>query len=283
MPITTSSISLPEEVSNEIIKNALGESAVMQLARRVSLPGHGMTIPVITGDPTAYFVDEGKVKTNSEGTLGTKHMKGRTIAIIEPFSNQFRRDNSALYDEMVSRLPALLAKRFDEEVFHGAGVTGFDTLKDAAAISLATDAWGGLVTCRETIEAADGELNGFALSNQGITRLLSEKDNNGRPLYVDGVAQGSFGNLLGVPVTKARSAYKKETEPKKNVLGFAGDWTKALFGIVQDVTIDISTDSSLTTDSGTLNLFEQNMFAVRAEIEVGFVCAQAGQFVKVTA
>lgn len=280
MAVTNASISLPEEVSSEIIKNALAESAVMQLARQVVLPGHGMTIPVITGDPEAYFVDEGTAKTNSDAQLATRHMKGRTIAIIEPFSNQFRRDNGALYDELVSRLPALLAQKFDDQVFHGDAVTGFDTLKDAAAVSLDTDAWGGLVTCRETIEAADGELNGFALSNQGITRLLSEKDNNGRPLYVDGVAQGSFGNLLGVPVTKAKRAYKKDT---KNVLGFAGDWTNALYGVVQDVTIDIADQATLTTSTGTINLFEQNMFAVRAEIEVGFICAQAGQFVKVTA
>lgn len=280
MPITNASLSLPAEVSQEIISNAIQESAVMQLARQVALPGHGAAIPVITGDPTAYFVDEGEVKANADAKLETKTMKGRTIAIIEPFSNQFRDDSSALYDELVARLPMLLAQRFDEQVFHGDAVTGFDTLKDAAAVSLDADAWAGLVTCRETVEAADGELNGFAMSNQGITRLLSEKDGNGRPLFTAGVEQGEFGTLIGVPVTKAKRAYRKDT---KNVLGFAGDWTKALFGVVRDVTIDIADQATLTTTTGTLNLFERNMFAVRAEMEVGFVCAQAGQFVKVTA
>lgn len=280
MPITNASLSLPAEVSQEIVSNAIQESAVMQLARQVALPGHGAVIPVITGDPTAYFVDEGQVKANADAKLETKTMKGRTIAIIEPFSNQFRDDSSALYDELVARLPMLLAQKFDEQVFHGDAVTGFDTLKDASAVSLDADAWAGLVTCRETVEAADGELNGFAMSNQGITRLLSEKDGNGRPLFTAGVEQGEFGTLIGVPVTKAKRAYKKDT---KNVLGFAGDWTKALFGVVRDVTIDIADQATLTTTAGTLNLFERNMFAVRAEMEVGFVCAQAGQFVKVTA
>lgn len=157
MPITNASLSLPAEVSQEIVSNAIQESAVMQLARQVALPGHGAAIPVITGDPTAYFVDEGQVKTNTDAKLETKTMKGRTIAIIEPFSNQFRDDSSELYDELVARLPMLLAQRFDEQVFHGDAVTGFDTLKDAAAVSLDADAWAGLVTCRETVEATHVE------------------------------------------------------------------------------------------------------------------------------
>lgn len=275
MAITNASISLPAEISNEIISNVIAESAVMKLARRIDLPGHGAVIPVITGDPTAYFVDEAAVKTASDATLDTKTMKPRTIAIIEVFSNQFRNNNEALYAEMVSRLPKLLAQRFDEEVFTGTAVTGFDTLKTASTVALGSDAWAGLVAARAAVEANDGELTGWAMSNQGITKLLGVKDAAGRPLFTDAVTDKEYARLIGEPVVKAKKAY----DSADNTIGFAGDWSKALYGVVNDINIQIAEQASIT---GVGNLFEKNLFAVRAEVEIGFVAADANQFVKVT-
>ena len=48
----TSGITLPKELSNEIWANAVQESAIMRLAQRIDLPGSGITIPVITADPS---------------------------------------------------------------------------------------------------------------------------------------------------------------------------------------------------------------------------------------
>ena len=60
-----------------------------------------------------------------------------------------------------------------------------------------------------------------------------------------------------------------------NAVGIAGDWTQAMYGTVEGVKVDYSADATLVTgESGSeeyINLFQQNMFAVRAEIEVGFV------------
>lgn len=279
MSITNATVSLPAEISNEIVSNAIAESAVMQLARRIELPGHGASIPVITGDPTAYFVDETGVKTASDATVVAKTMKPRTIAIIETFSNQFRNSNEALYDELVKRLPSLLAQRFDQEVFTGTAVTGFDTLKNASAVSINSNVWSGLVAARAAVEAADGELSGWAMSNQGITKMLGATGTDGHPLFTAAVSDKEYGRLIGEPVVKAKKAYAAKTTSADEVLGFAGDWSKALYGIVNDINISISEDATIT---GVGNLFEKNMFAVRCEMEVGFVAADADQFVKLT-
>ena len=55
-----------------------------------------------------------------------------------------------------------------------------------------------------------------------------------------------------------------------SVIGYAGDWTQAKYGIVEDVQISISDQATLTIDDEQVNLWERNMFAVRAEIEFGF-------------
>ena len=85
-------------------------SAIMRLARQIALPGNGLTIPVITADPSADWVDETDDKPVSTPTLSQKIMRGYKLAVIVPFSNQFRRDLPALYDQLVQRLPLALAK-----------------------------------------------------------------------------------------------------------------------------------------------------------------------------
>ena len=51
--LTRQSLQLPTEVSSEILQNTQEQSAVMQLARQVQLPGTGVSIPVILSDPEA--------------------------------------------------------------------------------------------------------------------------------------------------------------------------------------------------------------------------------------
>lgn len=270
----TNTIQLPGPVSSEIWQKTQEASAVMALARQIALPGLGVTIPVITGDPEAAWVGETEKKPVKRGTLATKQMSAYTLAVIVPFSNQFRRDLPGLYDAMVQRLPGALAKKFDATVFGAVDAPGsnFDTLKSVTAQSLLTNAYGGLVAADADIAAHDGILNGFVLAPQGKAILLNAVDGNSRPLFVNNMAEGAIPMILGAPVRQSKGAYIKETAAADAVVGFAGDWTQAVYGTVEGVQIAISDQATLTDGESTINLFEQNMFAVRAEIEVGFRC-----------
>ena len=263
-------ISLPTSVSQDIIQKTQEESAVMRLATQIQLPGNGVTIPVITSDPTASWVDETDDKPVSNPGLSTKVMRGYKLAVIEPFSNQFRRDYGALYDALVARLPRILAAKFDNTVFGGTEAPGsdFDTFAELTEQSLTDDAYGALVAAYTDIAVNGGELNGYALSPQAKGILLKAVDKNDRPLFVDSVADGAVPRLLGAPTLTSRGAY---ISGSPNVVGFAGDWTKAMYGVVEGVDISFSSDATLKlANNTTINLFQKNMFAVRAEIEIGF-------------
>lgn len=270
----TTTIALPSDVSSEILQKTQESSAVMSLARQIQLPGLGVTIPVITGDPEAGWVGETEKKPVKRGTLSTKLMQPYTLAVIVPFSNQFRRDVPRLYDALVQRLPGALAKKFDATVFGAVDAPGtnFDTLKSCTAQSILTDAYGGLVAADADIADHDGILNGFILSPKGKAILLTAVDGNDRPLFINSVAEGAVPMILGAPVRQSKGAYIAETASTDAVVGVAGDWTQAMYGTVEGVQIAISDQASLTDGVSTINLFEQNMFAVRAEIEVGFRC-----------
>lgn len=267
----TTTITLPGEVSSEILQKTQESSAVMALARSIKLPGLGTTIPIITGDPEAAWVGETEKKPVNRGTLATKVMQPYTLAVIVPFSNQFRRDVPALYDELVKRLPLALAQKFDATVFGGVTAPGsnFDTLKACTAQEIGTDAYAGLVAADADIADHNGILNGWVLSPKGKAALLNAVDTTGRPLFLNNVAEGAVPMILGSKTVQSKGAYVSGTP---DVVGFAGDWTQAVYGTVEGVQIAIADQATLDDGGTPINLFQQNMFAVRAEIEVGFRC-----------
>lgn len=279
-PTNRTNIQLPNEVSREILQKTQDSSVVMRLARQISLPGRGVQIPVIAADPSADWVTETGSKPISNPTLDKKIMQAHKLAVIVPFSNEFRRDAGALYDALVNRLPNVLAKKFDQTVFFGSSgsLANFDDFSAVTVHSLSSSVYLGLLAGNTEIAEAGGIMNGIVLAPQGHSVLLGALDTTNRPIFTDSVADGEVGRVLGAPTYLSSAAYLDGeagvgTDPgTPDVLGFAGDWTKAMYGTVEGVQIDYSSDATLDLGSGSyINLFQQNMFAVRAEIEVGFV------------
>lgn len=276
-----SNITLPPELAQEIMQKTQGESAIMRLARNITLPGRGVSIPVISGDPSANWVDETAAKPVSNPTLSTKIMQAYKLAVIVPFSTEFRRDAAALYDALVARLPGALALKFDQTVVGGSAPgSNFDVLSGCTAQSilttLSTTTYGGLVNAFADIAENGGSLDGFALSPAAEGILLGATDSNGRPIFINSAADGAVPRILGARVERSRGAYKSGeagagSDPgTPAIVGVAGDWTQAMCGTVEGVQIGFSDQATLTIGSDQVNLWEHNMFAVRAEIEVGF-------------
>ena len=271
-------IALPTDVSNMIIQKTQEASAVMQLATKIGLPGRGLTIPVITSDPEAAWVGETEKKPVSNPGLDTKIMRGYTLAVIVPFSNQFRRDNGVLFNALISRLPLALGQKFDNTVFGGtekpgsdfdnfAGVTARVIQPDSLS-DVTPDAYKALVEADTDIAIHGGISNGYALSPQAKGIFLAARDEDGRPLFINNVAEGAIPMILGQKTLITKGAF---ISGSPSTVGFVGDWTKAMYGIVEDVRVDISDQATLDLGNGqSVNLFQQNMFAVRAEIEIGF-------------
>ena len=275
-------VSLPTDISREVMQKMQDSSAIMRLAQRIVLPGRGTTIPVISGDPEASWVDETNAKPVSNPTLSQKVMHGYTLAVIVPFSNQFRRDLPALYDAIVARLPGALALKFDKPVIGtSAPGTGFDTLGACTAQSIVASqnhtAYQGLVAAYADIADHGGAMTGLAISPAAEGILLGSLDSTGRPIFnttAGGVdVSPVFGTVArGRGVYKAGTAAVGTTAGTPALVGIAGDWTQAAYGVVEnDVQISINDSATLTIGTQQINLWERNMFAVRAEIEVGFI------------
>lgn len=277
---------LPREVSQEIWANAVNESVIMQASRQINIPGSGVTIPIITGDAEADWVNETDEKPVDNATVSSKVLTPYKLAIIEPFSDEFRRDLPGLYAELARRLPSALGRKFDSTILNGtAPGSGFDVLTGAQAIAVdGADIVDDLASVLSAVNVADGDLSHWLISPQLEGKLTVAKDpGTGSYAFLRDARTdtGAIGSIFGRDVLKSKALYDGAATPP--VTGVAGDFANsAIWGSVEGIKVDISNQATITKGSDTINLWQRNMFAIRAEVEVGFIVRDASHFVKLT-
>ena len=282
--ILTTSATLPKDLSDEIFANVQDQSAIMQLATPIELPGRGMTIPVVTGDPEASFTAEGEEAKVSNTSLGVKEMKPYKLTVIELFSNEFKDNYEAIFAELQNRLPGAIGRKVDATIMYGtAPGTCFDTLADAESVDLSVKPYDGFVDALEKVSNANGDLNGWVLSPKARTLLLKAKDSQQRPLFntnpsVEGKDGGS--SVLAIPSLFSRAAYQAKVASKTpELVGVGGDWTGARFGLVKDITVSMADQATINAGRTAMNLYQRDMFALKCTFMFGFVARDKAQFV----
>ena len=291
----TTNVIFDPEVSGEIIAKAQEESAIMQLASKMSIAPEGKKFQTIVGDPAPEWVAETNDKPVDFFEFGTKTVTPYKMALIVPFSTEFRRDKTTLYNECIRRVPKLFAKKFDATAMGTvAPGTGFDVFGSASKASILADSvnhidvYDRFLAVDSAIGAADGIMNGIALSPQGRSIVLGAKDWQGYPIFTPGVQSGQLGNILGAAVSVKKGVYVPGVAgTSAAVVGIAGDWDEAAYGVIGQLTGSFSEEATITyTDASnnavTLNLWQKNMFAVRFEIELALMIRDINKFVLLT-
>jgi HK97 family phage major capsid protein len=295
---------LPADVSAEIHAKLLDASVIQQLARQISVPGSGLTIPVISGEPTADWVAESDEKPVSRHTLNKLSLTPKKLAVIEPFSDEFRRDLPGLYAELVRRLPASLGKAFDLAAIAG-NRNQIGSLYDegeAAATNAdlqtldATDTYGDILAAITKVANNGYDANGIAVSPAGEALLKGAVSTTGSPLVMPN-AMGSrgVGSVFGRPVFRSRQVALAAVDADVDadgsgagttefdtLYGIVGQWDQAIWGTVEGVKISFSDQATINDGGTSLNLWQRNMVAVRAEIEIGYVVADPKAYVFLT-
>src|SRR5690606_19432105 len=140
------------------------------------------------------------------------------------------------FNALVERLPGTLARTFDLTALHGVGApsSDFDGLASATEVSIynqtacSVHSYAGLLAALARVH----ELNGWALYPLREVVALSNRDTNGGAILNPIVlTNGSVGSILGRPVFRSSNAQQGD------VVGIAGDWTKAVWGQVEGVSI----------------------------------------------
>jgi HK97 family phage major capsid protein len=282
---TSDGVLLPPTVASEIWSTAVESSTVMQVARQVQLPGPGITVPMVLTDPEAEWVDETDEKPVDRPTIGNKAMTPYKLSVIVPFSDEFKRDLASLYAELVRRLPAALGRKFDETVYglHAAPGSNFDTLAGSPTMTMdATNTFGDTIAVINALAAEGADLSAWVAGPALYGLLLSSTDAFGRQVFSpSGQPTREVGSVLGAPVYKTRVGMQSGAGATSDIIGVAGDWANsAVWGSVQGIQVSVSDQATITDGANQINLWQRNMSAVRAEVEVGFRCRDDQHFIR---
>lgn len=282
---------LTREQSEAIFEKAAQQSVVQQLARRVPLGINGQSIPVVTGKLTAGWVAEGAQKPASQGTMALKTMDPKKIAAIAVVSAEVVRANPGGYMDLLRpQVAEAFAVAFDAAALHGTSSpfatnidTGSSTQEFTGTTPAFTAVYDDLNAGLATLVNAGKSPNGFALDRRMEPVLNGAKDTAGRPLFVDATyteTNGPFrvGSLLGYQTFVGNGIYA--ATPK--IYGYLGDWTQAAWGAVGNISYKVSTEATVTINGALVSLFENNLVAILAEAEYGFLVNDTASFVKYT-
>lgn len=283
------------ELAGPIFDEAAKGSAAMSLIRKVPLGASGQAFPIVTSKPTANWTAEGTKKHTTEAGLGLVKMEPKKLTAIAVASQEVIRANPGGYSETLKALLAdAFARAFDLAVFHnkggdGNGTSPFETSLAATTKTLTLGATAGTNTYDDLVKAMSlnlqgtpkKQVTGFAFDTGFEIDLLNAKDTAGRPLFAEAAYTGAVpalrsGSVLG------RTTYMHENVGLDKTIGFAGDWSKCAWGTVGGITMDVSTEASVTIGGELTSLYENNLVAIRAEAEYGFVVADKDAFVKIS-
>lgn len=292
-PTKTSDFSgfLTPEQSGPIFEKAAQQSVVQQLVPQVPLGINGQAIPVVTGKVTAGWVAEGGQKPASKGAIALKTIEPKKLAAIAVVSAEVVRANPGRYMDLLRpQIAEAFAISFDSATMHGTN-SPFSTNLDTGSLTQEftgtnpafTSVYDDLNAGLAALVNADKDPNGFAFDKRMEPILNGSKDSAGRPLfveapYVDSNGPYRQGSLLGYRSFMGRGIYA----PAPKIYGYLGDWSQAAWGAVGGIAYRVSTEATVTINGELVSLFENNLVAILAEAEYGWLLNDASAFVKFT-
>jgi HK97 family phage major capsid protein len=282
---------LNRDQSAAIFDQAAKVSVVQQLAQRVPLGINGQSIPVTTGKMSAGWVAEGAQKPASKGSMALKTIDPKKIAAIAVVSAEVVRANPGGYMDLLRpQIAEAFATAFDAAALYGTAspfstnlATGSSTQEFTGTAPAFTAVYDDLNAGLSTLVNAGKRLTGWAFDNRFEPVLNGSKDTAGRPLFTEAPFTETAGpirqgRLLGRNAFIGDGIYDSTSK----TYGFAGDWSQAVWGAVGGINYNVSTEATVTINGSLVSLWENNLVAILAEAEYGFLVNDPASFVKYT-
>ena len=274
---------LLNDFNQPILLDVLQNSKIMQLGKFEDMAGKSEKEFTYWADkPGAYWVGEGQKIRTTKPSLVSAKMRSHKLGVIVVASREFLNYTYAqFFEAMKPQIAEQFYKKFDE-----AGLLNVDNpFQQSVAQSVQTS--GNLVKgainednvlkLEDVLLEHDVEANAIVSKRQNRTALREIRNEVTKESLYD----RSSNTLDGLPVVDLKS-----DELKKGEL-YAGDFDKMFYGIPYNMSYKISEDGQLSTvqnqDGSPVNLFEQELIALRVTMDVAFHIADDNAFAKLDA
>lgn len=271
---------IPDKYNELILKDVMEGSKVMQLAKYEEMDSKEKKFEYFAKGPGAYWVGEGeKIKTSKPQWLTAK-MVAKKLGVIVPCSRELLTYKvSDFFDKMKPKIAEAFYKKFDDAVILTVDNPFPQSLEESVmenGNSISTGlTYDNILALEDILSDGDFDVNAFISTKKNRSTLRNvQKIENG--VVVETLYDRANNTLDGYPVVDLKSL-------EKGTL-YAGDFDYMYYGIPYGMSYKISEEaqlSTLTNEDGTpVNLFEQELVALRVTMDVAFMIVKDTAFAK---
>lgn len=265
-----------------IMKEVAENSLVMQLGRYIEMDGQQeKKFTIQTDGVSAYWVNETeKIKTDKPELIEAKLVAKKLGIILVASREALNYTWQRFFDEMKPQIVDAFYKKIDE-----AGLLGVENPFANSVTKVATDSgaviqgpinYENILKLEEKLYENDIEPNAFVSKVQNKAALRESRDGDKKTIY-----DKTNNTLDGIIVVDMKSKNLKKGDL------IAGNFDHLVYGVPYNITYKISEEGQISTmkneDGTPINLFEQEMIAIRATMDVGVLVIKDKAFAKLTA
>lgn len=273
---------IPQEQGTLILNEVISNSVMMQLAKYEEMTKQEKVFNYLAEGVGAYWVGEGEIIQTSKPQWLTAKMEAKKLGVIVPVSREFLTYTMSDFFTAVRPLIAeAFYKKFDEATILNVDNPFTQSLQESAeAAGHVIEGELNYETLMElygVLNDADHDPNAFIskrTNNSAFRTIVETVGNNSVPLY-----DRNANTLDGIPIANLKS-----NELEKGEL-FGGDFDFARYGIPYNLNYAISEEAQLSSivgeDGNPVNLFERDLIAIRATMDVAFMVLKDDAFGKI--
>ena len=272
---------LHKEFTDIIMKEVTQNSIVMQLGKYHEMDGkQEKTVHIQTDGVSAYWVNETETIKTDKPEIVPVTLRAHKLGIILLASREALNYTwEKFFEDMKPQIVEAFYTKIDE-----AGLLGYETPFANSVAKAAKDASkiiGGPVTYENILKLEDKlldddiEINAFVSRVSNRSALRDARDGDKKTIY-----DKDTNKLDGTVVVDMKSKQFK----KGDLL--AGDFDNLIYGVPYNINYKISEEGQITTvknaDGTPVNLFEQEMIAIRCTMDIAVMITKTNAFAKLT-
>lgn len=271
-----------KQMTDIIMKDVAENSLVMQLGQYHEMDGlQEKTVYVQTDGVSAYWVNETeKIKTDKPEVVPVS-LKAHKLGIILVASREALNYTwQKFFEDMKPQIVEAFHTKIDE-----AGLLGHETpfansvakaAKDSSQVVVGPINYQNLLELEDKLYEADINPNAFVSKVQNRSALRESRDGDKKSIY-----DKATNTIDGITTVDLKSKQFK----KGDLL--AGDFNNLIYGVPYNINFKISEEGQISTmknsDGTPINLFEQEMVAVRVTMDIAVMVTKVNAFAKLTA
>ncbi len=273
---------IPGIENKAILEEVMQNSVVMKLAKYEDMDKLSKKFMYLAEGPGAYWVGEGEKIQTSKAKWVSIEMVAKKLGVIIPASREYLNySKKDFFNIMKPKIAEAFQKKFDDAV-----ILGYEnpfkqsvnkSCTDTGNIIQGAITYDNLLALEDKLLENDVEANAFISKIQNRTALRSVINTDTKETLYD----KRVNTIDGLPIVDLKS----ENLAKGTL--FAGDFNHMFYGIPFNISYKISEDAQLSTitndDGSAVNLFEQELVALRATMDIAFMIVKDTSFAKLSA